>query len=368
VTDVPLYDPRAEYRELGAEVDSAVHRVVRSGRFVGGPEVEGFESELGERLEGRAVAGVGSGTDALRLALIGLGVNPGSEVILPANTFTATAMAVESVGAVPVLSDVDPDLHVVTPELIEPLLNAETAAIVPVHLYGQPAPMASLVALAAAHGVPVIEDAAQALGSTVEGRPVGVHGTAAAFSFYPSKNLGAYGDAGAVACGPDLRERLLTLRDLGRDPAGSHVTLGSNSRLDALQAAILRAKLPHLDGWVARRRALAARYRELLAQVPLELPVEAGWGTHSFHLFVIRLAGRDRVRGALAASGIETGIHYPVPIHLQPAHRGRVRVPFAPAVAERLAAEILSLPLYPQMTHAQQDRVVAELARARAAA
>jgi dTDP-4-amino-4,6-dideoxygalactose transaminase len=359
VTAVPLFDARAEYAELAPEIDAAILRVLESGRFIGGHEVEAFETELGEVLEGRTVVGVGSGTDALRLALAALGVSPGSEVILPANTFTATAMAVESVGAVPVLSDVDPDLHVMTPELVEPLITRDTSAIIPVHLYGHPAPTGPLAELGDAHGVPLIEDAAQALGTLEDGRPAGVRGRAAAFSFYPSKNLGAYGDAGAVACDPQVRERLLQLRDLGRDPAGSHVRVGSNSRLDAIQAAVLRTKLPHLRGWVDRRRAQADRYRELLSDAPVHLPVEAPWARHAYHLFVVRVAERDRVRAELVSSGVEAGIHYPVPIHLQPAHSGLIKAPAELPNAERLAGEILSLPVYPQMSDDQQ-RFVAE--------
>jgi dTDP-4-amino-4,6-dideoxygalactose transaminase len=364
VTRVPLFDARAEYAELRTDIDAAVHRVLESGRFIGGPEVEGFETKLGELLEGRAVAGVGSGTDALRLSLLALAVSPGAEVILPANTFTATAMAVESMGAIPVLSDIDPDLHVLTPELVEPLVTRDTAAIIPVHLYGHPAPMGPLAELAEAHGVPLIEDAAQALGTLIDGRPAGVHGRAAAFSFYPSKNLGAYGDAGAVACDPELRERIMVLRDLGRDPSGSHIRLGSNSRLDAIQAAILQAKLPHLERWVGLRRQQADRYRELLAGLPVELPAEAPWARHGYHLFVVRVAERDRVRAELIAAGIEAGVHYPVPIHLQPAHTGLVKVPAALPNAERLAGEILSLPVYPQLTDDQQRFVVDALAGA----
>jgi dTDP-3-amino-3,4,6-trideoxy-alpha-D-glucose transaminase len=361
---ITLFDPRAEHREIGREVEDAIGRVVRSGRFIGGPEVEAFEAEFGEAVAGRAVAAVGSGTDALRLALAGLGVGPGDEVVLPANTFTATAMAVEGVGAVPVIADVDPELHVLTAAQVEPLLTSATRAVVPVHLYGHPAPMPELLELASARDVAVLEDAAQAHGALGHGRPAGAWGTAAAFSFYPSKNLGAYGDAGAVVGEPELIDRMRVLRDLGRDGGGAHVEIAVNSRLDALQAAILRAKLPHLAGWVERRRRLAEGYRERLAELPVTLPVEAPWARHAYHLFVIRVANRDDVRTALAAAGIETGIHYPTPIHLQPAHAGRVKVPRPVEVTERLAGEILSLPLHPQMTADDQDRVAGALARA----
>ena len=360
---VPLFDAVAEHAEIGPAVEAAIRRVVRSGRFVGGPEVAAFESEFATAVEGRAVAAVGSGTDALRLALAALGIGPGDEVVIPANTFTATAMAVESLGAVPVVADVDPDLWVVTAELVEPLLTSATRAIVPVHLYGQMAPMPDLLELAAGRDVAVVEDAAQAHGASAHGRPAGAWGRAAAFSFYPSKNLGAYGDGGAVVGDDGVVERVRVLRDLGRNPEGAHVEIAVNSRLDAVQAAVLRTKLPHLRRWIDRRRAVAARYREALSDVPVGLPAEASWGVHAYHLFVVRVgAGRDEVRRALAEGGVEAGVHYPAPIHLQPAHAGRVKTPRGAAVAERLTGEILSLPVYPQITAGQQDRV-AELLR-----
>ena len=210
----------------------------------------------------------------------------------------------------------------------------------------------------------MLEDAAQAHGAMGYGRPAGAWGTAAAFSFYPSKNLGAYGDAGAVVGEPELIDRMRVLRDLGRDDRGVHVEIALNSRLDAIQAAILRAKLPHLQDWVQRRRSLADGYRERLAELPVNLPAEAPWARHAYHLFVIRLANRDQVREALAAGGIETGVHYPTPIHLQPAHAGRVKVPRPLDVSERLAGEVLSLPLHPQMTGEDQDRVAGAMERA----
>ncbi|MEX2458397.1 MAG: DegT/DnrJ/EryC1/StrS family aminotransferase [Actinomycetota bacterium] len=365
---VPLFDPVAEHAEIGDGVEAAVLRVVRSGRFIGGPEVVAFEAEFGATIEGRAVAGCGSGTDALQLALVALGVGPGDEVVLPANTFTATAMAVEAIGGVPVVCDIDPDLYVMTADLVEPVLSRATRAIVPVHLYGHPAPMPELMALAEARGLGVLEDAAQAHGSSVDGRPSGAWGHAAAFSFYPSKNLGAYGDAGAVAGDPELVQRIRVLRDLGRDARGAHVEVARNSRLDAIQAAVLRTKLPLLTGWVERRRALAAGYRELLADLPLELPLVGPWAEHSYHLFVVRVPGdRDAIRRTLAAEGIEAGVHYPTPIHLQAAHAGRIKVPAGAPVAEAHAGRILSLPLYPQMNRKALVRVTDALRRALAA-
>ncbi|MCA1726249.1 MAG: DegT/DnrJ/EryC1/StrS family aminotransferase [Actinobacteria bacterium] len=358
-----MLDPAAEYAEIGAAIESAIGQTVRSGRFIGGPEVEAFEEEFGASL-GRPVAAVGSGTEALRMALIALGVEPGDEVVVPANTFTATAMAIEATGAVPVVCDVVEDYHVITAELASRVLSERTRVIVPVHLYGHPAPMAELIELARPRGIAILEDAAQAHGATVHGHPAGGLGDAAAFSFYPSKNLGAFGDAGAVAGSAEVIDRIRILRDLGRDADGRHVTVATNSRLDAIQAAVLRTKLPHLASWVERRRAAADRYRERLAELPLILPSEASWATHAYHLFVVRVRNRDRVRAALAERGIEAGIHYPTPIHLQAAHRDVVRTPEGAPVSERLAGEILSLPLYPQLTPAQQDAVTESLVAA----
>jgi dTDP-4-amino-4,6-dideoxygalactose transaminase len=358
---VKLVDTGAELAEIGAEVEAAILRVVRSGRFIGGPELEGFESAFSEAVGGRKVAGVNSGTDALRLALQALDVGPGDEVIIPANTFTATAMAVEAVGATPVIADVDEALYVTTADLIEPLITQQTRCILPVHLFGHPAPMASIMDLAKRHDLVVIEDAAQAHGAVCDGRPAGAWGDAAAFSFYPSKNLGAYGDAGAVVGDQGLVDRVRVLRDLGRDANGAHIEVAINSRMDAIQAAVLTTKLQYLQRWRDQRRRLAARYVQLLSKLPVGLPEEGAEATHVYHLFVIRVAQRDVVRQRMMEQGVETGIHYPEPIHFQRAHEGRVKVPNGAPVAESMSGEILSLPLYPQMTDEIQKRVAAAL-------
>ena len=361
---VPLLDPAGEMAEIREEVDQAIDGVLSSGRYIGGPEVAGFEEEFSTIVGGRPVAAVNSGTDALQLALTALGIGPGDEVILPANTFTATAMAVQAVGAVPVIADVDEDLYVLRSSTVEPLITSRTKCIIPVHLFGHPAPVEELTGLAAAHGLKILEDAAQSHGATARGRKVGALGDAAAFSFYPSKNLGAFGDAGAVVGEPDLIERVRVLRDLGRDNEGAHVETGVNSRLDALQAAILRVKLRHFDDWQKERRSRAERYAERLADLPVGLPIEASWAEHVFYVFVIRVSQRDRVLDELRAAGVGAQIHYPVPVHLQPAHRGKVSVPQPVPVSERLAGEILSLPLYPHLPLEDQDHVVGSLRRA----
>jgi dTDP-4-amino-4,6-dideoxygalactose transaminase len=304
---------------------------------------------------------VNSGTDALKLALVAMGVGHGDEVIVPANTFTATVMAVQGAGAVPVVADVDPDHYVVTRNLVEPLITERTRCLIPVHLFGHPAPMPELMELARDRSLLVLEDAAQAHGASVDGRPVGAWGDAAAFSFYPSKNLGAYGDGGAVVADPAVIERIHRLRDLGRDANGVHVDVGVNSRLDAMQAAILRTKLRHLPAWQERRRAIAALYRELLSDVSVALPIEGDVVTHVYHLFVVRVERRDEIHTSLRGAGIEAGIHYDTPVHLQPAHRGKLQVPRGAPTAERLAGQILSLPIYPQMQDEQVHRVATAL-------
>lgn len=356
---VPILDTKAEYAEIKDEIDAAVHAVLDSGRFVGGPEVSGFEDDFSAIVGGRDVAAVNSGTDALRLALSALGVGQDDEVILPGNTFSATAMAVEAVGAIPVIADVDRDLHVMTAEHVEPLITRETKCILPVHLYGHPAPMPELMDLARSRGIAVLEDAAQAHRATIDGRPAGTWGDAAAFSFYPSKNLGAYGDGGAVTGSPEVVEHVRMARDLGRDRSGEHVIFGINSRLDAFQAAILRVKLRHLPRWEQARRHHAARYAEHLSDSGIGLPKEAPTAKHVYHLFVVTTDDRARLMDALEQAGVSTGVHYPNAIHHQPAHQGRVKVPGPTPVCDELCTKILSLPVHPQMTEAQQDQVIA---------
>jgi dTDP-3-amino-3,4,6-trideoxy-alpha-D-glucose transaminase len=365
---IPLFSAGAELAEIGQEVRAAVERVLASGRYIGGPEVESFEDEFASAIApGRRAVAVGSGTDALRLALVAMGIGPGDEVVVPVNTFTATAMAVETAGATPVFADVDESTRCLSAATIAAALGARTRAVIPVHLFGHPAPMPEIVELARARDLLVLEDAAQAHGALCHGRPVGSWGDAAAFSFYPSKNLGAYGDGGAVIAGHALAERVRTLRDLGRPAGSGHVVIGFNSRLDALQAAVLRAKLPHLEAWNAARRRLADAYRDRLTELDapgLRLPDEAPWARHVYHLFVVTVPRRDVVLASMQDDGVEARVHYPAPLHRQPAHRRFVRQADEFPVADSLGGRILSLPLYPQMSEDDVGTVVEALARA----
>jgi dTDP-3-amino-3,4,6-trideoxy-alpha-D-glucose transaminase len=355
---IPLVDLAAQYRTLAPELEEAARRVLAGTRYILGPEVEAFEREFAAACGVPHAIGVANGTDALAIALRALGVGPGDEVVTVPNTFIATQEAIAHVGAKPVFADVDPATHTLSPAALERALTLRTRAIVPVHLYGHPADMDPVIELARARSVPVLEDAAQAHGARYRGRPVGALGDAAAFSFYPGKNLGAAGDAGAIVTrDPDLASRMRRLRNHGRTQKYVHEELGWNSRLDELQAALLRVKLPHLPRWNARRRELAARYRERLAGwLPCVAPAE--WAEPAYHLFVIEVGERDALLERLRTAGIEAGVHYPVPLHLQPAgrHLGCARGSFP--VSERLAERILSLPLYPEMSDELQDAVL----------
>jgi dTDP-4-amino-4,6-dideoxygalactose transaminase len=339
--NVPFLDLGRETRALRGELERAIARVLDSGTYVLGDEVAAFEAAFAAACGAEHAVGVASGTDAITLALLALGVGEGDEVITVPNTCVPTVVGIERAGAVPVLADVDPVTYTLAPAEAERRLTPRTKAIVPVHLYGQPADVDGLAAL----GVPVVEDCAQAHGTLVGGRPAGSLGAAAAFSFYPTKNLGALGDGGAVVTSSaDVAERARLLRNYGERARFEHVARGLNSRLDPLQAAVLRAKLPHLDGAVQRRRELAARYAELLDGSPLATPVEAEGGRHAYHLYVVQAEGRDAVRAALEERGMGTAVHYPTPIHRQPAYR-HLDAPGGFPVAERLCERVLSLPL-----------------------
>jgi dTDP-4-amino-4,6-dideoxygalactose transaminase len=362
--NVPFLDLRAVYGELQAEIDAAVRRVVSSGWYVLGREVEGFEAEFAAYCGVRHCIGISNGLDALELALRGYGIGAGDEVIVPANTFIASWLAVSRTGAVPVPVEPDEATHTIGAERIEPAITARTRAVMPVHLYGQPADMDPIVDLARRHGLKVIEDAAQAHGARYRRRRAGSLGDAAAFSFYPGKNLGAMGDGGAlVTDDDDLAARVRRLRNYGSVVKYHHESQGFNARLDELQAAVLRVKLAHLDSWNQRRRTLAARYLEGLAQVPsLVLPhgpenVEPVW-----HLFVVRHSRRDDLQRHLSRAGVETLIHYPVPPHRSGAYAERGFSPGDFPVAERIAATVLSLPMGPHLTDGMQERVMEAVA------
>lgn len=355
---VPFLDVGATYRELRAELDAAYQRVMASGWFLLGAELEAFEHEFATAMGARFAVGVGSGLDALALTLRALGVGPGDEVIVPAHTFVATWLAVSTVGARPVPVDPDETTGVVTADAVCAAIGPRTAAVVPVHLTGLPVDLGPLCALADRHGLAVVADAAQAHGATCHDRPVGAFGRAAAWSFYPGKNLGAFADGGAVTTDdPALAERVRRLRNYGSVVKYEHLEAGVNSRLDELQAAFLRVKLAHLPAWNQRRRAVADRYRAGLAGLPVALPVEPDGRRSAWHLYVVRTDRRDALAAHLAAAGIGTGIHYPTPPHRQPAYADAGPWPDLP-VADRLAATVLSLPIGPHLAADAVDRVI----------
>jgi dTDP-4-amino-4,6-dideoxygalactose transaminase len=358
MADVPFVDLAAAHAEVEREVLDGFQRVLASTAFVQGEDVREFEQEYARFAGAGHCVGVANGTDALELALRALGTGPGSEVVLPANTFVATAEAVVRTGARPVLVDAEPGNLLIDPDRAAAAVGPATAAIVPVHLYGRLVPTDPLLEL----GPPVLEDAAQSQGALRDGQ--GLFGAVAATSFYPGKNLGAYGDAGAVVTGSaELARTVRLLRDHGSEHKYRHEIVGFNSRLDSLQAVVLRAKLRRLARWNDLRRAAAARYAELLGGVPgLVLPAPPATGPeggqdHVWHLYVVRVPRRDEVAERLGELGVRCGVHYPVPVHLQPAFQYLGHGPGDFPVAERAAEEILSLPMFPQITAAQQERV-----------
>lgn len=360
---IPLVDLAAQQAEVHEEVRAGLDEVFATTAFVGGPAVGRFESAYAEAVGARHCVGVANGTDALELALRAVGVGPGAEVVLPVNTFVATAEAVSRIGAVPVLVDVDPTHLLVDPAAVRAAVGPRTAAVVPVHLFGQVAPVEELAKIAADAGVPLVEDAAQAQGARRHGRPAGALGLAAGTSFYPGKNLGAAGDAGAVTTDDAaVAHRVRALAGHGSTRKYQHDVVGMNSRLDTVQAVVLEAKLRRLAGWNDRRRAAAARYGALLRDVPGVRPPDPDPANEDvWHLYVVQVADRDRVLAALQDAGIGAGVHYPTPLHLTGAYRhlglGRGAFPVAEAAADR----ILSLPMHPHLTAAQQEDVVAVL-------
>ncbi len=358
---VPFVDLQVQYRAIRAEVDSAMAEVIASSRFVGGPVVEAFENEFARFCGARYAVGVGNGTDALLLALRAVGVGPGDEVITAALTFTATAEAIASAGARPVWVDVD-ETYTVDVDQVAARVTPRTRAIIPVHLYGQPADVAPLMELAERHGLVVVEDGAQAHGARYHGRRVGALGHIACFSFYPAKNLGAYGDGGAVVTDNEQwAKQVRILADHGRTGYYEHEFIGGNSRLDALQAAVLRVKLRYLDEWNEARRRVAARYAELLATSGLVLPAVGAGREHVYHLYVVRAADRDGLRQRLQQAGIGTGLHYPLPLHCQPAYRELGRQRGELPNSEAWTAQVLSLPMYAELTEEQIEQVAAVL-------
>jgi dTDP-4-amino-4,6-dideoxygalactose transaminase len=359
---VPFLDLQTSYREIQEELESAVLSSLRSGRYIGGSEVEAFESEFAEFVEADHCVSVGNGLAALHLALKALDVGPGDEVIVPSNTFIATWLAVSEIGATPVPVEPDVDSFNIAVDRIDEAITARTKAIIPVHLYGQPADLDPILALADKHGLFVVEDAAQAQGATYKGRPIGGHGNLVAWSFYPGKNLGALGDAGAVTTNDaGLAERIGLLRNYGSRERYVHELRGYNSRLDPVQAAALRVKLRHLPRWNERRRRIADRYSSTIRSNKIVLPKRSEWAVPVWHLYCIRHSDRDALRASLAEAGIETLIHYPIPPHLQKAYSALNYSPGTFPIAETMAETLVSLPIGPEMSDEQVGYVISAL-------
>lgn len=357
---IPFVDLKAQYMSVEYEIQAAIQSVLRSAVFVGGEMLEEFEAEFARYTGVRHAAGVASGTDALVLALRAVGIGPGDEVIVPAHTFIATAGAVQMAGATPVFVDVEPGTLTMDPAAVEAAITPGTAAVIPVHLYGQTADMEPILAVARRHRLFVIEDAAQAHGATYNGRPAGSIGHIGCFSFYPGKNLGAYGDGGAVTTNdPHIHEQVVRYRDHGRLSKYEHAAVGYNSRLDTVQAAVLRVKLRHLDRWNDARRAAAGLYDEQLAEADVQTPYVRNGSTHVYHLYAVRVPERELLQVELSQAGVVTGVHYPIPLHLQPAfeHLGYRRGELPES--ERAAEEVLSLPMYPELRRDQIEYISA---------
>jgi dTDP-4-amino-4,6-dideoxygalactose transaminase len=361
---VPFLDLNRHVDAIRGELDAAIASVLDGGQFVFGDPVEAFERSFADYCGAGHAVGVASGTDAITIALQAVGVGPADEVITAANTCVPTVAGIEATGAKVVLADVDETTYTLDPEDLEPLLTERTRAILPVHLYGQCADLDAILAFARSHDLRVVEDAAQAVGSEYRGARAGSIADAAAFSFYPTKNLGALGDGGAVTTSdPATAERARLLRNYGEESKYDSVRRGWNSRLDTLQAAILRAKLPHLDTWTDRRRELAARYDEGLAGAAVVIPIAPPERRHAYHLYVIRVADRKAVQQQLLEEGIGTSVHYPRAVHEHPAYADLAPADDRLAASERLAREVLSLPLYPELDDGEADAVVAAVRR-----
>jgi dTDP-4-amino-4,6-dideoxygalactose transaminase len=355
---IPLVDLTSAYNELRSDIDAAVSGVMASGWYVGGPELQAFEQDYATYCHAAHCVGVASGLDALHLALRALGVQPGDEVIVSSNSFIATLLAVSMVGAKPVMVEPDPQTHNMDPTAIEAAITPRTRVVLPTHLYGQPADLDPILEIVRRHGLKLIEDAAQAHGASYKGQRIGGHGDAVTWSFYPTKNLGAMGDGGAVTTNdPAVAERIRMLGNYGSTVRYVNETRGTNSRLDPIQAAILRVKLRYLDTWNDRRRAIAGFYQHALADSSVSLPHVPNWSDPVWHLYVVRTHNRSALQDALDKAGVQTLIHYPIPPHLQQAYAdmGHVRGDFP--VAEKLADEVLSLPIGPHLTLDQARQV-----------
>jgi dTDP-4-amino-4,6-dideoxygalactose transaminase len=361
---IPFLDLRAAYLELKTEIDGAVARVLDSGWYVLGPEVEAFESEYAEFCGTSHCVSLANGLDALTLALRALEVGPGDEVIVPSNTYIATWLAVSAVGGTPIPVEPDLSTHNIDVTRIEAAITSRTKVLLPVHLYGQPADLDPILALARQYSLKVVEDAAQVHGARYKGQRIGGHGHIACWSFYPGKNLGAIGDGGAITTNdPELAERIHLLRNYGSRQKYINEVAGVNSRLDPLQAAILRVKLKYLDDWTDRRRTIADLYTKGLADSGLILPNVPDWADPVWHLYVVRSSERDALQRRLGAAGIGTLIHYPIPPHMQDAYAGLGFAADAFPLTRQIAGDVLSLPIGPQLSHIDAVRVVQELSK-----
>ncbi|MGV0908805.1 DegT/DnrJ/EryC1/StrS family aminotransferase [Martelella sp. FOR1707] len=359
---IPFLDLGASYRELKLEIDTAVSRVLDSGWYILGPEVEAFEAEWAEYCEAQHAVGLANGLDALTLALRALDIGPGDEVIVPSNTYIATWLAVSAVGATPVPVEPDPATHNIDTSRISEAITPRTKALLPVHLYGQPADLDPILTLARRHGIAVVEDAAQAHGARYKDRRIGAHGDIACWSFYPGKNLGALGDGGAITTNrPELAEKIRMLRNYGSSQKYVNEIPGVNSRLDPIQAAVLRVKLAHLEEWTKRRQAIAAAYGDALQNSDLILPHVPDWADPVWHLYVVRTADRAGLQKRLSAAGIGSLIHYPIPPHMQQAYQSLNIPAQALPIAQRLADEVLSLPMGPQLSTSQVREITRTL-------
>jgi dTDP-4-amino-4,6-dideoxygalactose transaminase len=359
---VPFLDLKAGYIELQSEIDAAIKRVLDSGWYVLGEEVDFFEQEYAAYCEAKHCVGVANGLDALHLALLALGVGAGDEVIVPSNTYIATWLAVSQCGATPIPVEPDAATYNIDPARIEAAITPRTKVILPVHLYGQPADMDPILAIARKHGLKVLEDGAQAHGARYKGKRLGAHGNVVAWSFYPGKNLGAYGDGGAITTDDaEIAERIRVLRNYGSRVKYVNDVQGFNSRLDPLQAAALRVKLKLLDEWNARRTVIAQRYQARLAGAGLTLPFVPEWAEPAWHLYVVQTPQRDTLQQKLGKAGIGTLIHYPIPPHLQQAYASEGYVKDQFPIAEQMAMKLLSLPMGPHLTMEQQSYVVARI-------
>ena len=356
---IPVLDIGATYRELHSEIDAAVTRTLASGQYIGGVEVSRFEAAYANYCGAAHCIGVGNGLDALHLTLRAMDIGDGDEVIVASNGFIATLLAVSMTGATPILVEPDPETHNLCPAKVEAAITTRTRALLPTHLYGQPADLDSLLNLAQRYGIKLIEDSAQAHGASYKGRRVGAHGDAVTWSFYPSKNLGAFGDAGAVTTNDsELATRIRILGNYGSSQRYVNELRGVNSRLDPIQAAILNVKLSYLDGWNDRRRAIAALYTDRLGESGLELPFVPTWANPVWHQYIVQSNQRDALAARLRDVGISTLIHYPIPPHLQRAYADMALPAGALPIAERLAGRVLSLPMGPHLTLDQAHQVV----------